>query len=262
MKTIILAGGAGTRLGPLTRATNKHLLMVNDRPMIHFALACAAELGASETAIVTGPGWIDSFRDAVGAPSRWDMCGISYLSQDAPKGVAHALLMAREFADGEPCCVLLGDNVFLDPPTLAARGFFAQPAGAMVFLASVENPRAFGVAEIESDRIVAIHEKPDRPLGSLVVTGLYLYDGTVFDRIARLGPSTRGEFEVTDLNMAYLADHALAHATLDGRWIDCGEPETLLQAAALVASEPTALTHWPRVHAGVPSRETKERTVR
>jgi len=236
MRGIILAGGTGQRLDPLTRITNKHLLPVYDRPMIYYAIEQVAGAGLDRIMIVTGGNHAGEFLRLLGNGSRFGLRHLDYAYQDKAGGIAEALGLAEFFAGGEPVAVLLGDNVFEFSIADAVARFAADPRGARIFLTEVDNPGAYGVAEMRGEKLVRIVEKPKDPPSKLVATGLYCYDSRVFEMVKALKPSGRGELELTDVNNSYLQLGALRHERLVGYWADCGESfETLLRANNLVA---------------------------
>lgn len=231
MKGVILAGGMGTRLAPCTLVTNKHLLPVWDRPMIYFPLATLREAGIEEIMVVTGPEHAEDFRVVLGDGSKFG-CKIEYAMQVEAGGIAQALDLAREFVGGESVAVILGDNVFSDDFGEVVRGF---TEGAHIFLKEVEDARRFGVAEVDAGgKVLGIEEKPAEPKTNLAVTGCYIYDGSVFQKISELKPSGRGELEITDVNKAYLEGGKLRATVLQGEWTDAGTFPSLYRAGRLV----------------------------
>ncbi len=235
IKGVVLAGGAGTRLKPLTDHTNKHLLPVFDRAMICYPLRTLEKLGVQEALIVTEERWIEDFKQILSELGSDLALNATLAIQTGPGGIVDALIQSEKFAAGAPLAVALGDNIFEHPPAEAAKAFAANPVGANVFLTVVNNPKEFGVAIIEDGQISSIIEKPENPPSNLAVTGLYLFDTTVFDRIKELKPSIRGELEITDLNNLYLADKKLTAHQIDGWWCDCGTFDSLVRASALLA---------------------------
>jgi glucose-1-phosphate thymidylyltransferase len=219
VKGVVLAGGTGSRLDPLTRVTNKHLLPVGDKPMVQWAFDFLEEAGVRDLLLVTGADHVDDFRAYFGDD-------LQYAKQERAGGIAEALGLAREFADGERIVVLLADNIFGGSIASVVRNFEAQKAGARVLLAHVretEHLRHLGVPRIEDGRIVEIVEKPVNPPGTHAVTGLYCYPADVFDVVERLEPSARGELEITDVNNHYVREGTLEHDVFDGYWGDAGE---------------------------------------
>ena len=235
VKGVILAGGTGSRLDPLTRVTNKHLLPVYDRPMVQYPIELLVGAGIRDALIVTGGRDADRFAKVFGDGSGLGAC-LSYEFQERPAGIADALARARRFADGEPICLVLGDNIFGRSVRESAERFQAQQRGARILLAEVERPQSYGVAVIAGDRVVRIEEKPARPSTRWAVTGCYFYDADVFAIVDSLAPSARGELEITDVNNAYIARGLLQYDATDGYWVDCGESfESYLRAQNLVA---------------------------
>ncbi|MEX0884893.1 MAG: sugar phosphate nucleotidyltransferase [Phycisphaeraceae bacterium] len=234
MKGVILAGGLGTRLHPLTRVTNKHLLPVYDRPMIHYPIQCLLNAGITEILLVTGGEHAGDFLKLLKNGKDLGVRHLEYAYQEGEGGIAHALALAEEFADDEKICVVLGDNVIEGNIRKPAGEFFTQPGGAKLLLKAVDTPQRFGVARLEDGRIVEIIEKPQNPPTNLAVTGIYFFDSDVFDICRTLEPSARGELEITDVNNAYLARGDLTHDVLDGWWTDAGTFESLYRASRLV----------------------------
>jgi glucose-1-phosphate thymidylyltransferase len=238
MRGIILAGGTGQRLDPLTRITNKHLLPVYDRPMIYFAVEQMASAGLDRIMIVTGGNHAGEFLRLLGNGSRFGLEHLDYAYQDKAGGIAEALGLAEYFAAGEPVAVLLGDNIFEYSIAGAVARFVKEPRGARIMLAEVDNPSAYGVAVMENGRLTKIIEKPKDHPSRLAVTGLYFYDQRVFEMVKTLKPSGRGELELTDVNNLYLERGELWHELVNGYWADCGESfDMLLRANNLVAEK-------------------------
>lgn len=236
MKGIVLAGGSGSRLFPATQVTNKHLLPVYDRPMIFYSLEQLAGAGIDRIMIVTGGNHAGEFLRLLGNGSAFGLHHLDYAYQEREGGIAEALGLCEWFAAGDPVVVLLGDNIFEYSIRSIVDRFEQDPRGACLVLARVEDPRPYGVAVMESGRVVSIIEKPKDPPSNLAVTGLYLYDARVFDIVKTLTPSGRGELELTDVNNRYLQLGECRTETLDGYWADCGESfESLLRASNLVA---------------------------
>ena len=237
MKGVILAGGSGQRLHPLTRITNKHLLPVYDRPMIYFAIEQLAGAGIDRIMIVTGGNHAGEFLQLLGNGSAFGLQHLDYAYQERAGGIAEALGLTEWFAAGDPIAVLLGDNIFQHSISGIVDRFRADPHGARIVLAEVDNPSAYGIADLQDGRIRAIIEKPANPSSRYAVTGLYLYDARVYGMLNTLVPSARGELEITDINNRYLALGALTHEHVQGYWADCGESaDMLLRAGQLVAA--------------------------
>ena len=222
MKGIILAGGTGSRLSPLTNVTNKHLLPIYNKPMIYYPLFSLKRAGIDNILIVSGRGHAGSFLELLGSGSHLGL-NIAYEVQEEAGGIAQALSLAEDFANNEKVVVILGDNVIEDDISEAVENFKVQSRGAQIFLKEVANPEAYGVAEIEDGKIKSIIEKPVTPPSNFAVIGAYMYDSLVFDIIRNLTPSQRNEFEITDVNNHYLRQGTLKYNILDGFWGDCGE---------------------------------------
>lgn len=234
MKGVVLAGGLGKRLEPLTRITNKHLLPVYNRPMIYYPIQTLVEAGITDILIVTGGNNAGDFLRLLGNGQEFGLKHLDYTYQRGEGGIAEALSLAEHFAERDKLVVILGDNIIEQSIRPSVERFTAQPQGARLLLKEVEDPWRFGVAEVRDGRIVSIEEKPKAPKSSSVVTGIYLYDAQVFDLIRTLQPSGRGELEITDVNTAYLRKGQLAYDVLEGWWTDAGLPETLYRATTLV----------------------------
>lgn len=234
MKGIILAGGNGTRLFPLTKVINKHLISVYDRPMIYFPLQTLINANIKEIMIVAGKGHAGSFLELLGDGSGFE-ANLSYMVQEQPKGIAHALGLCEKFANKENIVVILGDNIFENKFT-----FNDFREGARIYLKDVSSEQAkkFGIAGIYENKVIGIIEKPTNPPDSaMAVTGLYLYDNTVFDIISCLRPSTRGELEITDVNNEYIKRQLIDYEIIDGFWSDMGTVESLYRASSFVRSQ-------------------------
>lgn len=236
MKGIILAGGLGSRLQPLTRVTNKHLLSVYNRPMIYFPIECLVRAGITDVMVVTGGEHAGDFLKLLKDGKHLGVRHLEYAYQEGEGGIADALKLAEEFAEGGRICVVLGDNIVERSIRTAAETFPQQPTGAKLLLKEVEDPQRFGVACVDdTGHIVQIIEKPKDPPSNLVVTGIYFYDASVFDICRTLRPSKRGELEITDVNNHYLRRGDLTHEVLNGWWTDAGTFESLHRACCLVA---------------------------
>jgi len=234
MKGVILAGGLGTRLLPLTRVTNKHLLPVYNKPMIYYPVQCLVNAGIEDIMLVTGGNNAGGFLQLLGNGSEFGLRDLHYTYQEGEGGIADALRLTENFADGDKIVVVLGDNLIEKNIRRAVGDFFAQGPGAKILLKEVADPERFGVAEVRDGRIVNIEEKPAQPKSKLAVTGIYMYDRQVFDIIRTLEPSGRGEYEITDVNNAYIKQGTLTYDVLDGWWTDAGTIESLHRASNLV----------------------------
>ena len=235
MKGVVLAGGTGSRLHPLTKITNKHLLPIYDKPMIYYPIQTLVDAGIREIMVVTGGKIAGDFLRLLANGKEFGLNQIQYAYQEGEGGIAEALSLAEHFAEGQKLCVILGDNIIGSSIREAVNDFRRQPAGAKILLKEVPDAKRFGVAEVRGDRIVGIEEKPEKPKSNYAVTGIYMYDETVFDKIRTLVPSARGELEITDVNNAYIREGGLSFSFLDGWWTDAGTFESLLRAANYVA---------------------------
>ncbi len=235
MKGVILAGGLGSRLFPCTKITNKHLLPVYDRPMIFYPIEALVHAGVSDIMIVTGGSFAGDFLQLLGNGKEFGLKELHYTYQEGEGGIADALRLAQDFADGGRICVILGDNILERSIRPAVDAYREQPSGARILLKEVEDPQRFGVPEFAGDRIVRIEEKPQAPKSRFAVTGIYFYDHQVFEMISRLRPSGRGELEISDVNNMYIERDQLRWSVLDGWWTDAGTFPSLLHASSLVA---------------------------
>ncbi|HET9961227.1 MAG TPA: sugar phosphate nucleotidyltransferase [Nitrospiraceae bacterium] len=235
MKGVVLAGGLGSRLLPLTKVTNKHLLPVYNKPMIYYPIQTLVNAGIAEVMLVTGGNSAGDFLKLLGNGKDFGLKHLSYTYQQGEGGIADALRLAEHFADQGSVCVVLGDNIIEGNIAKAAAAFRAQREGAKILLKEVKDPQRFGVPLLEGDRVVRIEEKPANPKSAYAVTGIYFYDRQVFDIVRTLKPSGRGELEITDVNNAYIAKGQLTWSGLDGWWTDAGTIESLLHANQLVA---------------------------
>ncbi|RMG45913.1 MAG: spore coat protein [Acidobacteria bacterium] len=235
MKGVVLAGGLGTRLYPLTKVTNKHLLPVYDRPMVFYPIEALRNIGVEEILLVTGGSSAGDFMRLLGDGRELGLRSITYAYQEGEGGIADALRLARSFAGGGRIAVALGDNIIERNLRAAADAFRAQPRGARIVLSRVPDPQRFGVPVLENGKIARIEEKPSVPKSPYAVTGFYFYDSQVFDIIDGLEPSGRGEYEITDVNNAYLRRGELEYDVLEGWWTDAGTFDSLLRANQLVA---------------------------
>ncbi len=235
MKGIVLAGGTGSRLFPLTKITNKHLLPIFDKPMIYYPIQTLVEAGIKDILLVTGGRNSGDFLRLLANGKEFGLAHLNYTYQEGEGGIADALGLAEHFADREKICVILGDNIIEGSIREAVQAFERQYRGARILLKQVHVAERFGVAEMQGERIVGIEEKPSKPKSNHAVIGIYLYDGTVFDKVRTLVPSGRGELEITDVNNAYIGEGTMTFSHLDGWWTDAGTFESLLRAANLVA---------------------------
>lgn len=235
MKGIVLAGGLGTRLDPLTKVTNKHLLPVHDKPMIYYPIQALVNAGIYDILIVTGGNNAGDFLKLLGNGKEFGLRHINYTYQEGEGGIAAALALAEFFADDDKICIILGDNIIEKNIINAVEAFKKQKDGAKILLKDVPDPGRFGVPEIHNDKIIGIKEKPKKPKSRYAVTGIYMYDRTVFDIIKTLKPSDRGELEITDVNNSYIERDKMTYEILDGWWTDAGTFESLLSASNLVA---------------------------
>jgi glucose-1-phosphate thymidylyltransferase len=235
MKGIVLAGGTGSRLFPLTKITNKHLLPIYDRPMIYYPIQTLVDAGIQDIMIVTGGRNSGDFLRLLANGKEFGLKHINYTYQEGEGGIADALALAEHFADGQQICVVLGDNIIEGSIRAAADQFRSQAAGAHILLKEVPDAERFGVAEVDGGKILGIEEKPRSPKSNYAVTGIYMYDASVFEKIKTLVPSGRGELEITDVNNAYIAEGNMTFSFLDGWWTDAGTFDSLLRATNLVA---------------------------
>jgi glucose-1-phosphate thymidylyltransferase len=235
VKGIVLAGGSGSRLYPLTKITNKHLLPIYDKPMIYYPIQTLVEAGIRDILLVAGGRNSGDFLRLLANGKEFGLNHLNYTYQEGEGGIADALALAEHFADGEKICVILGDNIIEGTIRDAVEAFRHQPRGAKIMLKEVSDAERFGVAELDGDRIVGIEEKPQKPKSRYAVTGFYLYDGTVFEKVRKLVPSGRGELEITDVNNAYIREGTMTFAHLEGWWTDAGTFDSLLRASNLVA---------------------------
>ncbi|MCH6560106.1 NTP transferase domain-containing protein [candidate division KSB1 bacterium] len=236
MKGVILAGGLGTRLYPLTKITNKHLLPIYDRPMIYYPLQTLVDAGIDDILLVTGGNNAGDFLKLLGNGKEFGLKHLNYTYQEGEGGIAEALGLAEYFSEGDSVIVILGDNIIEKSIETAVVNFKKQGGGAKILLKEVEDPQRFGVAELDGTKVVNIVEKPKQPKSNLIVTGVYMYDSEVFDIIKTLKPSGRDELEITDVNNRYIQDNKMTFEVLDGWWTDAGTFESLYRANSLAAS--------------------------
>src|SRR3989344_3469850 len=235
MKGIILAGGTGSRLDPLTRVTNKHLLPIYDRPMIYFPIQTLVEAGVTDIMIVSGKGHAGHFLELLKSGAEFG-AKFSYGVQEKAGGIAEALGLCEDFADNDKVVVILGDNILEDSIADAVQSFEGQQRGGKIFLKEVKNSQSFGIAEVRGDKIIGIEEKPKQPKTNLAVVGVYFFDSQVWQVIKTLKPSGRGELEITDVNNFYVKQGTMTFEKLSGWWGDGGESfDSLLEAGMLVA---------------------------
>ncbi len=238
MKGVVLAGGLGKRLLPLTKITNKHLLPVYDRPMIYYPINKLVEAGIDQIMVVTGGNHAGEFERLLGNGSQFGLDNLRYAYQEGEDGIAAALALTREFVGNDKLCVILGDNIFADSIAARVRQFDKSNLGAFLFLKETQNPQRFGVAELDQDgNLLGIEEKPAHPKSSYAVTGIYMYEPSVFDLIAQLKPSARGEYEITDVSNHYIKAGRVEYEILEGWWTDAGTFESLHQAQMLTRAE-------------------------
>ncbi len=237
MKGVILAGGLGTRMRPLTNVTNKHLLPVYNRPMIFFPLQTLVDAGIRDILIVTGGNSSGDFLRLIGNGAAFGLNHVNYAYQKGEGGIAEALGLAEHFAAGDRIAVVLGDNILQENLAAHVRAFEKQPAGASILIKKVPDPERFGVVTFKKGRVAGIEEKPRRPKSDHIVTGIYLYDPQVFRIIKTLKPSGRGELEITDVNNRYIQQGQMTYGVLKGFWSDCGTFDSLLRASQLVSRQ-------------------------
>lgn len=239
MRGIILAGGTGSRLYPLTRVTNKHLLPIYDKPMIYYPLQTLVDAGIQDILIVTGGSNAGDFLRLLRNGKDFGLKQINFAYQEGEGGIADALRLAEHFVRSERVCVILGDNIIEGSIKKAKEKFESQEQGGMILLKEVQDPERFGVPVFDDGKILRIEEKPKHPASPYAVIGIYFYDWTVFNRIRAIRPSNRSEYEITDVNNSYLAEGQLTHDVLDGWWTDAGTFESLWRAANLVHEKVT-----------------------
>ena len=235
MKGVVLAGGLGSRLRPLTAVTNKHLLPVYDQPMIYYPIQTLVNAGITDIMIVTGGNSAGDFLKLLGNGKAFGLKHLNYTYQEGEGGIAEALALVEHFAAGEPVCVVLGDNIIEGNIAAAVESYRKQRTGAKIILKEVPDPERFGVPELSGNNVVQIEEKPTSPKSKYAVIGIYMYDGEVYDIIRTLVPSGRGELEITDVNNAYIERKEMTWEVLEGWWTDAGTFESLLRASKLVA---------------------------
>lgn len=237
MKGVILAGGLGKRLYPLTKITNKHLLPIYNKPMVYYPLQTLVEAGIHDILIVTGGNNAGDFLRLLGNGTQFGNCHLNYTYQQGEGGIAQALGLAEHFVGNDKAVVILGDNILEKGIAPSIERFKKQTAGARILLKEVEDPERFGVAYVQGDKIVSIQEKPNFPKSNMIVTGIYLYDSSVYEVIKTLRPSDRGELEITDVNNFYVSKGLMEFDLLEGWWSDAGTFESLLRANNLAAQK-------------------------
>ena len=235
MKGVVLAGGLGTRLRPLTSVTNKHLLPVYNQPMIYYPIQTLVNAGITDIMVVTGGSSAGEFLRLLGNGKAFGLKHLNYAYQEGEGGIADALSLVEHFASGEPVCVVLGDNIIEGNILSAVNAYRSQGGGAKIILKKVPDPQRFGVPRLDGNKVISIDEKPAVPQSDYAVIGIYMYDGEVYDIIRELIPSGRGELEITDVNNAYIARNQMTWEELDGWWTDAGTFESLLRASNMVA---------------------------
>ena len=242
MKGVILAGGLGSRLSPLTKVTNKHLLPIYDKPMIYYPIETLVRSGVDDILIVTGGKNAGDFLRLIGNGKEFGLRHINYTYQEGEGGIAEALDLAEYFIDNDKVIVVLGDNILEKDIKQYVDEFKEQKSGAKILLKEVVDPQRFGVAEVEDEKVIGIVEKPQVPKTNYAVIGIYMYDSRVFDIIKTLNPSNRGELEITDVNNAYIRSKEMSYNILDGWWTDAGTFESLYRANNFVANSALNLT--------------------
>jgi glucose-1-phosphate thymidylyltransferase len=238
IKGVVLAGGLGTRLAPLTRVTNKHLLPIYKKPMIYYPIEKLVKAGLREIMVVTGGPFAGDFLKLLGNGREFGLKEVHYTYQEGEGGIAEALGLTENFVEGDRVCVILGDNIFSAEIGRGVEDYMKQKSGAKIFLKEVEDPERFGVAELKGKNVVGIEEKPKKPKSKYAVTGIYMYDNEVFTIVRTLKPSGRGELEITDVNNAYIRRGTLTYDILDGWWSDAGTFDSLYRANKLVVDTP------------------------
>lgn len=243
---VVIAGGEGTRLRPVTHIYNKSFAPVYNSPLIYYPLFTLKRAGITDIVLVSAPEYIDSYKKLLGKGEKHNL-NLSYATQKEPKGIAHALKQAEPYAKGEPLVTILGDNIFEKDLSPAIEDFKTQsfskddppPHGAKLVLSEVEDAHRYGVPEFDGEKIIRMYEKPDNPPSSWAITGMFMFDNRAFDFIETITPSDRGELEITDLHNVYADEDTLTYEKLDGGWFDAGTFDSLLEASKFVAEHPT-----------------------
>ena len=236
MKGVVLAGGKATRLRPLTKVTNKHLLPIYDKPLIYYPLQAMAQAGVRDVLVITNPEHAGHFIQLLGSGREFGL-QLAYELQEEAGGLAQAVSLAESFVSREKMLVLLGDNIFTDDLRPSVERFSAEEQGAVIFGVEMEHPEQYGVIEMDGERVVGIEEKPSAPKSHLIQTGIYMYDEHVWEHLKRLTPSARGELEITDLNNVYVSTGTMRCEQLGGYWIDAGTSHDELLAANIAVAE-------------------------
>ena len=236
MKGVVLAGGKATRLRPLTKVTNKHLLPIYNKPLIYYPIQAMAKAGIHDVLVITNPEYAGHFIQLLGSGSEFGL-KIAYELQEEAGGLAQAVALAQSFVGQDKMLVLLGDNIFTQDLRPAVERFEAEGDGAVIFGVPMEHPEQYGVIEMDGDRVLGIEEKPSQPKSNLIQTGIYMYDSRVWGFMDRLAPSARGELEITDLNNVYVSEGSMRCETLDGYWIDAGTSHDELLAANIAVAD-------------------------
>jgi glucose-1-phosphate thymidylyltransferase len=238
MKGVVLAGGLGTRLQPLTRITNKHLLPVYDKPMVYYPIQMLVDAGITDIMLVTGGAYAGDFLRLIGNGEDFGLSRINYAYQKGEGGIAEALGLTRDFVGDNKVVVVLGDNILERGIQRGVDAFARQASGSRIYLKAVDHPWEYGIAEVDGETIIRIIEKPTQPAGNLAVIGVYMYAPDVYEIVDTLQPSARGELEITDVNNAYIARGEMQYEILDGWWCDAGENhEALFRASVMVARQ-------------------------
>jgi glucose-1-phosphate thymidylyltransferase len=236
MKGVVLGGGTGSRLMPLTKVINKNILAVYDKPLIYYPIMTMRDAGIEEILLISGRGHAGQYLDLLSNGKELGV-KLTYVIQEEPKGIAHALSIAEDFADNGSIAMILGDNIYEESLKQAVDNFKKQEKGAKIIIKQVSDPQRFGVVEFDGDKVVDIQEKPQFPKSDWISTGFYMYDKRCFDFIRTLRPSGRGEFEITDLNNCYIKDGTLTYYKTTGEWIDAGTFDSLLKANIFIAKK-------------------------
>tara|TARA_R110002074_G_scaffold30671_3_gene86595 strand:+ start:6018 stop:6731 length:714 start_codon:yes stop_codon:yes gene_type:complete len=233
MKGILLCGGLGSRLHPLTKVTNKHLLPVGEKPMVLHSVEKLVQAGVRDIMIITGTEHMGDMISLLGSGAEYE-CEFTFRVQDKPDGIGGALALCENFVGGDNCVVILGDNIFYSSLEQDVKDFNLKQKNCQLFLKEVPDPQRYGVADFEGDRVIGIEEKPSKPKSNFAITGIYMYDNKVFEILRNLKPSARGEYEITDVNNVYIERESMSFAILDGWWTDAGTHPSYYKANKLV----------------------------